>query len=69
MRVIDTGNKSVLAYWREIQDEEVLCIFNLSGEEQAVSIDASDRIDRLGNHFDGRTLKPYASHWLVKKEF
>lgn len=69
MRVIDTGNKEVLAYWREIQGDEVLCVFNLSGEEQIVAIDVSDRVDRLGNQFDGQLLRPYASHWLVKREF
>ena len=69
MRVVDTGNKDILAYWREIQGEDVICVFNLSDQDQVIKFDFGDRIDRLGHPFDGKMLKPYASHWLVRREF
>lgn len=65
----ETGNKAVLAYARRAQDEEVLCVFNLSHQPQPLGFELSrDMVDLLSRHqavtaAGSPTLAPFAAHW------
>ncbi len=79
MEIWETADKSVFAYWRILDDERTLCLYNLSAEVQSVSLHFPELagqgklIDLL---HEGRSwtlndnippvlkMRPYASHWL-----
>jgi maltose alpha-D-glucosyltransferase/alpha-amylase len=78
MRLLYPGNRKVLAYLREMGDEVILCVFNLSRSAQAVELDLSDLAGRVpvemlgGTAFPAigqltylLTLPPYGFYWFV----
>jgi maltose alpha-D-glucosyltransferase/alpha-amylase len=72
MSWVETGSDAVLAYIRRTDDEQVLCVFNLSDKPQHASFALDwDMVDLLARE---RTvlpagsqpnLAPYAAHWLL----
>jgi maltose alpha-D-glucosyltransferase/alpha-amylase len=52
------GNRKVLAYVREYQDETILCVANLSRAPQAVELDLSSFKGRVPVELMGRSLFP-----------
>ncbi|MBP0491288.1 maltose alpha-D-glucosyltransferase [Roseomonas indoligenes] len=78
MRLLYPGNRKVLAYVREMGEEAILCVFNLSRSAQAVELDLSDMAGRVpvemlgGTAFPAigqltylLTLPPYGFYWFV----
>jgi maltose alpha-D-glucosyltransferase/alpha-amylase len=72
MSWVETGSNAVLAYTRRTDDEQVLCVFNLSDTPRpmgfALEWDAVDLLARERELFpEGSelTLAPYAAHWLL----
>ncbi|MGG5809987.1 maltose alpha-D-glucosyltransferase [Falsiroseomonas sp. CW058] len=78
MRLLYPGNRKVLAYLREWEEEAVLCVFNLSRAAQAVELDLSALAGRVPVEMLGGTsfppvgalpylltLPPYGFHWFV----
>ncbi|WP_372619418.1 maltose alpha-D-glucosyltransferase [Falsiroseomonas sp.] len=78
MRLLYPGNRKVLAYLREWEDEVFLCVFNLSRAAQAVELDLSELAGRVPVEMLGGTafppvgtlpylltLPPYGFHWFV----
>ncbi|MFH5925850.1 maltose alpha-D-glucosyltransferase [Roseomonas xinghualingensis] len=78
MRLLYPGNRKVLAYLREMGDEAILCVFNLSRSAQAVELDLSDMEGRVPVEMLGGTvfpaigqltylltLPPYGFYWFV----
>lgn len=52
------GNRKVLAYLRELGDEVLLCVFNLSRSAQAVELDLSSMKSRVPVELTGRSAFP-----------
>jgi maltose alpha-D-glucosyltransferase/alpha-amylase len=78
MRLLYPGNRKVLAYLREWEDEVALCVFNLSRAAQAVELDLSALAGRVPVEMLGGTsfppigglpylltLPPHAFHWFL----
>jgi maltose alpha-D-glucosyltransferase/alpha-amylase len=58
MTFIRPVNRSVLAYVRQLGDEVILCVANLSRSAQATELDLSAWKDRIPQEMLGRTLFP-----------
>ena len=78
MRLLYPGNRKVLAYLREHEDDTILCVFNLSRSAQAVELDLSACAGRVPVEMLGGTsfppigqlpylltLPPYGFYWFV----
>ena len=78
MRLLYPGNRKVLAYVREYEDESILCVFNLSRTAQAVELDLSAYVGRVPVEMLGGTafpeigqltylltLQPFGFYWFV----
>jgi maltose alpha-D-glucosyltransferase/alpha-amylase len=81
MELIPMGDPAVLAYWRINGDERLLCLYNLSKEQQAVSLNLEEYRGKVIRDIlvAGekepvtewplvRILAPHASHWLRIEE-
>jgi maltose alpha-D-glucosyltransferase/alpha-amylase len=58
LRFLDPGNRKVLAYVREWQDEKLLCVANLSRSAQPVELNLADYKGRVPEELLGRTAFP-----------
>ena len=78
MRLLYPGNRKVLAYLREYEEDSILCVFNLSRSAQAVELDLSASAGRVPVEMLGGTafppigqlpylltLPPYGFYWFV----
>ncbi len=78
LRFLYPGNRKILAYVRETDDEVILCVANLSHSAQAVELDLSSFKGRVPVEMLGRsafppigdlqylvTLSAYGFHWFV----
>ena len=78
LRFLYPGNRKILAYLRELEDETILCVNNLARTAQAVELDLSSFAGRVpinmigGSRFPpiGQltyllTLPPYGVYWLL----
>ncbi|WP_368413908.1 maltose alpha-D-glucosyltransferase [Falsiroseomonas sp.] len=78
MRLLYPGNRKVLAYLREREEEIVLCVFNLSRAAQAVELELAELAGRVPVEMLGGTpfppigalpyvltLPPYGFHWFL----
>ncbi len=68
---LETGNTAVLAFKRALDGEEVVCLFNLSPDEQFSAYDPGHAVRDLLNRDQAQTpttkletLAPFAAHWL-----
>jgi maltose alpha-D-glucosyltransferase / alpha-amylase len=81
MSFIRPANRSVLVYVRQLGDEVILCVANLSRSAQATQLDLSAWKDRIPLEMLGRTrfppigelpymitLAPYGYYWFQLKE-
>jgi maltose alpha-D-glucosyltransferase/alpha-amylase len=81
MTFIRPANRAVLAYVRQLSDEVVLCVANLSRSAQATELDLSAFKDRVPLEMLGRThfpaigelpymitLAPYGFYWFKLQE-
>jgi len=77
-RFLFPGNRKILAYLREFEDEHILCVANLSRSPQAVELDLSAFAGRVPVEMMGATsfpaigqltylltLPPYGFYWFV----
>jgi maltose alpha-D-glucosyltransferase/alpha-amylase len=71
MSWVETGSNAVLAYTRRSDDEQVLCVFNLTDTPQPLGFPLQwDVVDLLARERvvlsagSELTLAPYAAHWL-----
>jgi maltose alpha-D-glucosyltransferase/alpha-amylase len=67
---VETGNTAVLAYKRSGEEQEILCVFNLSSGTQPIGMQwEGKRVDLLSREGESLTadamLAPYAAHWLL----
>src|SRR5262249_48944376 len=58
LKFIRPANRAVLAYVRQIGDEAILCVANISRSAQAVELDMSEWKGRVPQEKLGRTLFP-----------
>ncbi len=58
LRFLRPGNRKILAYLREHEDETILCVANLSRAPQAVELDLSQFKGRVPAELMGRTAFP-----------
>lgn len=68
MAWVETGDTAVLAFRRFINDQGVLCLFNLSNQPQKFALhhERRDLLSPKGSRLSGTIeLKPFAAHWLV----
>jgi maltose alpha-D-glucosyltransferase/alpha-amylase len=78
LRFLYPGNRKVLAYLREYQDETILCVCNVSRVIQAVELDLSAFVGRIPVDLTGGstfppvgqlpyllTLPPFAFYWFI----
>ena len=78
LRFLYPGNRKVLAYLREFEDETILCVCNLSRVIQAVELDLSGFVGRIPVDLTGGstfppigqltyllTLPPFAFYWFI----
>ena len=78
LRFLYPGNRKILAYLREADDEAILCVANLSHSAQAVELDLAQYKGRVPVEMLGRsafppvgelpyliTLPAYGFHWFV----
>ncbi len=78
LRFLYPGNRKVLAFLREYEDETLLCVSNLSRTAQAVELDLSEFAGRTPVDLHGNsvfppigqltyllTLPPYAFYWFL----
>ncbi len=78
MRLLYPGNRKVLAYLREFEEDTILCVFNLSRSAQAVELDLSQFAGRVPVEMLGGTafppvgqlpylltVQPYGFYWFV----
>jgi maltose alpha-D-glucosyltransferase / alpha-amylase len=78
LRFLYPGNRKVLAYLREFEDETILCICNVSRVIQAVELDLSSFAGRIPVDLSGGstfppvgqlpyllTLPPFAFYWFI----
>jgi len=81
LRFLFPGNRKILAYLREYDDEHILCVANLSRAPQAVELDLSQFEGRVPVEMLGATtfpaigqltylltLPPYGFYWFVLSE-
>lgn len=81
LRFLFPGNRKILAYLREYEDEHVMCVANLSRAPQAVELDLSAFSGRVPVEMLGATpfpaigqltylltLPPYGFYWFVLSE-
>ena len=71
MWVEDSGSSHVLALCRKLEDRELVCLFNFSGEfvQAGVERDGSWSELMYGTHYDqirDITLYPYGFAWLLR---
>ncbi|MCI0575061.1 MAG: maltose alpha-D-glucosyltransferase [Chloroflexi bacterium] len=77
LEFLDIDNPAVLAYWRVSGEQRLLALYNLSEQQQSISLDLSTYQGRamtdlltsssqelLTNWPVVKILTPYASHWL-----
>jgi maltose alpha-D-glucosyltransferase / alpha-amylase len=77
MEIVPTDNPAVLAFWRTHEEQRLFCLYNLSAQQQAISLELSQGGGRLVDLLNESasplvlsqlplviTLQPYASHWL-----
>jgi maltose alpha-D-glucosyltransferase / alpha-amylase len=77
MAFVALDDPAVLAYWRLLDEERLLCLYNLSLQPQSISLDLTQYrgralVDLLHNHEKTllsewpmvKTLAPHSSHWL-----
>jgi maltose alpha-D-glucosyltransferase / alpha-amylase len=75
--LLPTESAAVLAYWRILDEERILCLYNLGPQPQSLSLDLSDwqgcqLVDLLSEAWSEtvtgwpvvKLLAPYAAHWL-----
>ncbi|MFZ5558421.1 MAG: maltose alpha-D-glucosyltransferase [Pseudomonadota bacterium] len=62
LRFLEPGNRKILAYVREYQDEAVLCVANLSRNPQAVELDLSRFEGRVPVELSGSISFPPVGH-------
>ena len=78
LRFLYPGNRKVLAYLREFEDETILCVCNVSRVIQAVELDLSPFVGRIPVDLTGGstfppigqlpyllTLPPFAFYWFI----
>jgi maltose alpha-D-glucosyltransferase/alpha-amylase len=78
LRFLYPGNRKVLAYLREFEDETILCVCNVSRVIQAVELDLSSFAGRMPVDLTGGstfppvgqlpyllTLPPFAFYWFI----
>lgn len=78
MRFLYPGNRKVLAFLREHQDETILCVANVAQSPQAVELDLSEFAGRVPVELSGGslfppigqltyllTLPPYGFYWFI----
>jgi maltose alpha-D-glucosyltransferase / alpha-amylase len=78
LRFLYPGNRKVLAYLREYEEETILCVCNLSRVIQAVELDLSAFVGRIPVDLTGGstfppvgqlpyllTLPPFAFYWFI----
>ena len=78
LRFLYPGNRKVLAYLREFEDETILCVCNVSRVIQAVELDLSVFVGRIPVDLTGGstfppigqlpyllTLPPFAFYWFI----
>jgi maltose alpha-D-glucosyltransferase / alpha-amylase len=78
LRFLYPGNRKVMAYLREYEDETILCVCNVSRVIQAVELDLSDFAGRVPVDLTGGstfppvgqlpyllTLPPFAFYWFI----
>ena len=78
LRFLYPGNRKVLAYLREFEDETILCVCNVSRVIQAVELDLSSFAGRIPVDLTGGstfppvgqlpyllTLPPFAFYWFI----
>jgi maltose alpha-D-glucosyltransferase / alpha-amylase len=58
LRFLQPGNRKVLAYLREYNDEAVLCVVNLARSSQAVELDLSRFVGRIPVEIMGKASFP-----------
>ena len=81
MRLLYPANRKVLAYIREDEETQVLCVMNLSRSAQAVELDLSEFAGRVPLEMTGRsafppvgelpymvTLPAYGFYWFLLSE-
>ena len=77
LEFLKNNNPALLVYWRIIEESRMLCLYNLSDEQQSISLDLSEyqefTIQDLLEPGDPtaimeyplvKILAPYGSHWL-----
>jgi maltose alpha-D-glucosyltransferase/alpha-amylase len=69
---VETGNTAVLGFKRFTEDGEVLCLFNLTEQEQPIEqvgdevmVDLLSRTGKLYKADSLGSVEPLAAHWLV----
>jgi maltose alpha-D-glucosyltransferase / alpha-amylase len=75
--LLPTESAAVLAYWRTLDEERILCLYNLGPQPQSLSLDLSawqgcQLVDLLSEAWSEtvtgwpvvKLLAPYAAHWL-----
>lgn len=65
---VETGNEAVLAYRRFVDDEGILCLFNLSEELQSFTLhrERLDLLSRENKKLSGEIeLRPFSAYWLA----
>lgn len=69
---VSTGDASILCYYRALEDEQVLCLFNLADEEKSftprVEMAGIDLLSPDDKSFQGAalvSLPPFAAYWLA----
>src|SRR4051794_17433359 len=78
LRFLYPKNRKILAYLREYQGEEILCVANVSRTPQAVELDLSEFVGRVPIELNGGslfppigqltyllTLAPYGFYWFI----
>jgi maltose alpha-D-glucosyltransferase/alpha-amylase len=64
---VESGNDAVLAYRRFVDEDGILCLFNLSEEPQSFTLhrERTDLLSGDGAKLSGKVvLEPFAAHWL-----
>ena len=77
LEFLDNNNPALLIFWRVFEESQMLCLFNLSDEQQSISLDlmayqefnVQDLLvpgepTAVTKHPMVKILAPHASHWL-----
>jgi len=64
LRFLYPSNRKVLAYLRELEDEKILCLVNLSRSPQSVELDLAEFRGSYPRELFGRTLFPQVTERL-----